>query len=62
MNLVELLQSHSQPEVTATGLCEDSRNVRPGDIFVAASANHEARAVHVDQAIAAGAVAVLVPD
>lgn len=62
MNLGELLQQQGGSSVEATGLCEDSRSVRPGDLFIAASDNYEARAAHIEQAIGAGAVAVLVPN
>ncbi len=62
MNLGELLQEPQELAVAATGICEDSRQVRQDDIFVAVSPDLAARSLHIEQAIAAGAAAVLVPD
>jgi UDP-N-acetylmuramoyl-L-alanyl-D-glutamate--2,6-diaminopimelate ligase len=45
--------------VTVTGITHDSREVRPGDLYVARAGAATHGIDHVDQAVAAGAVAVL---
>ncbi|MGC8487128.1 MAG: Mur ligase family protein [Clostridia bacterium] len=40
----------------------DSRTVRPGSLFVALPGHHSHGALHIGQAVAAGAAAVLVPE
>ena len=46
-------------ELEATGISEDSRNVRPGDIFVAVSGEHADGHDFAVDAVSAGAVAIL---
>ncbi|WP_372696084.1 Mur ligase domain-containing protein, partial [Immundisolibacter sp.] len=46
--------------MTVGGLCNDSRRVRPGDLFLAVPGQRTSGTRHLDQAIAAGAVAALV--
>lgn len=43
-----------------TGLADDSRRVRPGDLFIARPGRRSHGAEHLDQAIEAGAIAALV--
>ena len=50
----------SASTVTVGGLCNDSRRVRPGDLFLAVPGQRTSGTRHLDQAIAAGAVAALV--
>ena len=45
-----------------TGLSEVSGDVSPGDVFVACSQNSEQRQGHIDQAIQAGAVGLVIDD
>lgn len=47
------------PEVTVTGLALDSRQVRPGDLFVALPGSRTHGQHYIDAAVAAGAAAVL---
>jgi UDP-N-acetylmuramoyl-L-alanyl-D-glutamate--2,6-diaminopimelate ligase len=47
-------------DVTVTGVCADSRRVRPGDLFVALSGTQRDGATYAADAVAAGAVAVCV--
>ncbi|EAQ99026.1 UDP-N-acetylmuramoyl-L-alanyl-D-glutamate--2,6-diaminopimelate ligase [Congregibacter litoralis] len=50
------------PNIDIAGLCLDSRNVQPGELFVALrGGSHDGRA-YLSQAAAAGAVAALVED
>lgn len=44
------------------GLCNDSRQVQPGDLFLAVPGQRTSGSRHLDQAIAAGAVAALIDD
>jgi UDP-N-acetylmuramoyl-L-alanyl-D-glutamate--2,6-diaminopimelate ligase len=46
-------------ELTVTGITHDSRDVVPGDLYVARAGAHTHGIDHVEQAVAAGAVAVL---
>ncbi len=46
--------------IGVTGLCNDSRRVEPGDLFIAVPGLRTSGAAHIAQAVAAGAVAVLV--
>ena len=65
MNLGELLKDECDERcsmVPVSGICEDSRAVNKGDVFIAASDNIKLRAAHIEQAMEAGAGAVLVPD
>lgn len=48
--------------LTVGGLCNDSRQVRPGDLFLAVPGQRTNDSRHLDQAIAAGAVAALIDD
>jgi UDP-N-acetylmuramoyl-L-alanyl-D-glutamate--2,6-diaminopimelate ligase len=45
--------------LTVTGITHDSRDVLPGDLYVARAGAHTHGIDHVEQAVAAGAVAVL---
>lgn len=47
------------PEFVALGIAEDSRKVRPGDIFVAVAGGHADGHAFADRAAASGAVAIL---
>ena len=46
-------------DVVVTGITHDSRQVRAGDIYLARAGQHTHGISHVDEALAAGAVAVL---
>ncbi|HKK13203.1 MAG TPA: UDP-N-acetylmuramoyl-L-alanyl-D-glutamate--2,6-diaminopimelate ligase [Gammaproteobacteria bacterium] len=46
-------------EVTVQGLATDSRRVQPGDLFLARAGRHTHGLRHLDQALAAGAAAVV---
>lgn len=46
-------------EMSVSGMCLDSRSVRPGDLFVAVSGGEHDGRNYIGQAIASGAVAVL---
>ena len=46
----------------ATGLSEVSGDVSPGDVFIACSQNSEQRHGHIDQAIQAGAVGLVIDE
>ncbi|GAB4359989.1 MAG: UDP-N-acetylmuramoyl-L-alanyl-D-glutamate--2,6-diaminopimelate ligase [Immundisolibacter sp.] len=48
--------------LSVTGLCHDSRRVRPGDLFLAVPGQRTSGGRYIDQAIAAGALAVLIDD
>ena len=48
--------------VTVSGLCADSRQLAPGEIFVALSGVHGDGRAHIDDALARGAAAVLWED
>ncbi|MGQ0552136.1 MAG: UDP-N-acetylmuramoyl-L-alanyl-D-glutamate--2,6-diaminopimelate ligase [Planctomycetota bacterium] len=52
------LERHG-PDPSIRGLCGDSRQVQPGDLFVASSGSKDDGRRHVGAALAAGAVAVL---
>ena len=54
----EEMRAAGDPEIG--GVCEDSRKVRPGDLFVARSGTKENGAKYVEEAVARGAVAVVV--
>ncbi len=45
--------------IEVTGLCEDSRDVRPGELFIALSGAVHDGADHIAEAVAGGAVAVV---
>ncbi|MBF0096544.1 MAG: UDP-N-acetylmuramoyl-L-alanyl-D-glutamate--2,6-diaminopimelate ligase [Magnetococcales bacterium] len=47
------------PDAHINGLCADSRQIRPGALFAALSGSHTSGSRFVEQALAAGAVAVL---
>lgn len=47
------------PGTEVTGITHDSRQVRPGDLYVARAGEHTHGIAHVGEAVAAGAVAVL---
>jgi UDP-N-acetylmuramoyl-L-alanyl-D-glutamate--2,6-diaminopimelate ligase len=46
-------------QLSVRGVADDSRAVEPGDLFVAVPGEHEDGRAHVDDAVAAGAVAVV---
>jgi UDP-N-acetylmuramoyl-L-alanyl-D-glutamate--2,6-diaminopimelate ligase len=48
-----------RPDQIVTGLANDSRRVRPGDLFIALQGNSVDGRSFVDQALASGAVALL---
>jgi UDP-N-acetylmuramoyl-L-alanyl-D-glutamate--2,6-diaminopimelate ligase len=50
---------HDGPDVAVSGLCADSRQVARGDLFIAAGGTRDDGRLHVDEAVARGAVAVL---
>ncbi len=64
MRLSELLQGGVPPEMDreVSGLALDSRRLRPGDAFVAVAGRRDHGLRHLDEALAAGAVAVLVDE
>ncbi len=62
MTLGELIEDPNWSAVAVSGISEDSRTVQPGDLFIAASKLPEQRVLHVQEALAAGAAAVLVPE
>jgi UDP-N-acetylmuramoyl-L-alanyl-D-glutamate--2,6-diaminopimelate ligase len=49
----------AQPDLAVTGLATDSRQVRPGDLFLAVAGQQHHGLDHARDAVAAGAVAVL---
>ncbi|MDO7596653.1 MAG: UDP-N-acetylmuramoyl-L-alanyl-D-glutamate--2,6-diaminopimelate ligase [Pseudomonadota bacterium] len=46
-------------DVIVTGLTLDSRQVQRGNLFITLSANKEQRALHIEQALTLGAIAIL---
>jgi UDP-N-acetylmuramoyl-L-alanyl-D-glutamate--2,6-diaminopimelate ligase len=50
---------HGDPDALVTGITHDSREVRPGDVYLARPGERTHGIDHLDQALAAGAVAVL---
>lgn len=59
MNLQEFAQDSGLPAVAITDLCLDSRQVKPGDLFIALAESEDDRHLHVKEALSNGAVAVL---
>jgi UDP-N-acetylmuramoyl-L-alanyl-D-glutamate--2,6-diaminopimelate ligase len=57
--LAEFLPGDALPGVLVNGLATDSRDVRPGDLFLACQGLREHALVHAAQAVQGGAVAVL---
>ena len=55
----EELTLEGDPTIEVTGICLDSRRVQPGDIYVALAGARTHGADYTEQAIAAGALAVL---
>ncbi len=47
------------PEVTVTGVCQDSRKVRPGYVFTAIQGQQESGHVYIQSALDAGACVIL---
>ena len=47
-------------QIQVTGICEDSRNIKAGDIFVARDGEHFKGTEYITAAIANGAIAVLI--
>ena len=58
-SLSAVTSTESVPDVVVTGIEEDSRRVRPGNIFIARSGTKVDGADHIGQAITRGAVAVV---
>jgi UDP-N-acetylmuramoyl-L-alanyl-D-glutamate--2,6-diaminopimelate ligase len=56
---IGLAAQPSWEKVDVTGICEDTRRLIPGDLFVAISGNDQDGSLHVGRAIDCGAVAVL---
>jgi UDP-N-acetylmuramoyl-L-alanyl-D-glutamate--2,6-diaminopimelate ligase len=50
---------HGDVDTLVSGITHDSRQVRPGDVYVARGGQHTHGIAHVGQALAAGATAVL---
>src|SRR5438067_11330114 len=50
---------HGAPETLVSGITHDSRDVRPGDLYLARPGEHAHGIDYVDAAVASGAVAVL---
>lgn len=65
INLTRLLKGvalqRPAPEISVTGLTHDSRLVQPGDLFVALPGTNSNGATFAQQAVAAGAAAVVGP-
>ena len=59
MSLRALLQDPGVPDVVAANLTLDSREVRPGDVFVAVPGSEQDGREFIAPALAQGAVAVL---
>ncbi|MBA1307475.1 UDP-N-acetylmuramoyl-tripeptide--D-alanyl-D-alanine ligase, partial [Pseudomonas stutzeri] len=60
-NIASVLQANSQGDADITGVAFDSRQVKIGDLFVALVSEHDGH-LYIQQALANGAVAVLVDD
>lgn len=56
---IPLLQVKGSKEVEITGICENSKLVSPGNLFVARKGSSQDGAQYIPEALAAGAVAVL---
>lgn len=54
-----VVMSPELAEMPVSGICLDSRSVKPGDVFVAVSGGEHDGRNYIDQAIASGAAAVL---
>ena len=59
MHLSDLLETPDAPDVEVTGICLDSRRVRPGDAFLAYAGTVADGHAYVADAVRAGAVAVV---
>ncbi len=57
--LAEILPEAAASELDVTGICDDSRVVRPGDVFIAVAGGHNDGHEFAASAAAAGAVAIL---
>lgn len=58
--LADMVQVPASADRMVSGICADSRRVRPGDLFLACRGTQHAASRYIDEAIAAGAVAVVV--
>lgn len=58
----EALDFDGDPQTEITGLCYDSRQVKPGDLFFATDGTHSDGHRFIDDAVKAGAVAVVYSD
>ena len=59
MMLSQLLEQDLDVDMPVVGLCDDSREVRHGDVFCALSGLNNDGFSYADDAVAQGAVAVL---
>lgn len=57
--LAEILPEAAASELEVTGICDDSRVVSPGDVFIAVAGGHSDGHEFAAAAVAAGAVAVV---
>lgn len=63
LEAVDVLESHGDADLPVTGIAYDSRQVRPGDLYVAIRGLRNDGHLYVDEALRRGATAVLVePD
>lgn len=62
LRLVVLKQVYGSPDVVVTGISSDSRQIQPGDLFVAFRGEHVDGHTFASQAVAAGATALLVEE
>ncbi|GBF58674.1 UDP-N-acetylmuramoyl-L-alanyl-D-glutamate-2,6-diaminopimelate ligase [Candidatus Phycosocius bacilliformis] len=58
-DLLDLGSGHPDANLSISGLSSDSRKTKPGDLFAALTGSQSDGRAYVDQAVAAGAVAVL---
>lgn len=58
IDLMQLVDSDTNSTSLITGMSLDSRQLKPGDMFIALAANPQLRAQHIKQAIAANVAAV----
>jgi UDP-N-acetylmuramoyl-L-alanyl-D-glutamate--2,6-diaminopimelate ligase len=57
--LAGFAEADDVPAVEVSGLCHDSRRVRPGDLFVALAGHHAHGLSHAEQAIRQGCAAIV---
>lgn len=56
---IEILKSNADPEMEITGVCSDSREIKPGNVFVAIKGYESDGNKYIPSAMAAGAVCVI---